>query len=612
MSFALDWLAFGSLSGHGVLMLVFTLAVFAAFVTDRLQIGTVCLAVLILLPALFFVFPMQGVEPYRFFGGFGHPALVAICSLMILGRSLVLTGALDPAARQLAWLVARAPWLALLVVLVGAAAMSGFVNDTPLVVLLIPLLATALRRAGRAPAFMLMPMNHAVLIGGMATTIGTSTNVIVVSLAVALGVPMLGMFDFYPLVAVAALPALAYLWLVAPWLLRDVAPAQPAQAQPVFDAELRVVDGSPLVGATVRAVLRRAGGRLPLRQIRRADGTLAAPLPALVLRAGDRLVLCDTVEHLKEAEARLGAPLHDFDAAAPAGDAAPTLDLVAAQLVVTPQSPLVGRTVRGERLQEKYQLTLIGLRKARDSAERQPRENLADVRVEPGDVLLLQGHADAMRLLQRDGVALMLDERLALPRRRKSPVALLTLAGVVLAAGVGGMPIALAAMVGVLVLLVTRTLAWQEIGSALSVNVVLLVAASLALGDALGVTGGTTFLAHALVAVVDAMPPAWALAALMGLMGLLTNFVSNNAAAAVGTPLAVEVARALGVPPEPFVLAVLFGCNLCYVTPMAYQTNLLVMNVAGYTFRDFVRVGAPLFVLMWVALSVLLARHYGL
>ena len=155
MSFDLDWLAFGPLSGHGVLMLVFTLAVFAAFVTDRLQIGTVCLAVLILLPALFFVFPMQGVEPYRFFGGFGHPALVAICSLMILGRSLVLTGALDPAARQLAWLVARAPWLALLVVLVGAAAMSGFVNDTPLVVLLIPLLATALRRAGRAPAWAL-------------------------------------------------------------------------------------------------------------------------------------------------------------------------------------------------------------------------------------------------------------------------------------------------------------------------------------------------------------------------------------------------------------------------------------------------------------------------
>ena len=608
MTFSLDWLALGALSGHGVLMLVFTLVVFAAFVSDRLEIGTVCLAVLILLPALFFVFPLPGVEPYRFFGGFGHPALVAICSLMILGRSLLLTGALDPAARQLAWLVARAPWLALLLVLVGAAAMSGFVNDTPLVVLLIPLLTTALRRAGRAPAFMLMPMNHAVLIGGMATTIGTSTNVIVVSLASGLGVPAFGMFDFYPIVAVAALPALAYLWLVAPWLLRDVAPAQPVQAQPVFDAELRVLDGSPLDGATVRTALRRTGGRMPLRQIRRAEGTLAAPLPALVLRPGDRLVVRDTAEHLKEYEARLGAPLHDFDGAGSA-----PLDLVAAQLVVTPQSPLVGRTVRGERLQEKYQLTLIGLRQARDADEAPPAmERLADLRVEPGDVLLLQGHADAVRMLQSDGVALLLDERLALPRRRKSPLALLTLAGVVLAAGVGGVPIALAAMVGVLVLLVTRTLAWQEVGSSLSVNVVLLVAASLALGDALGVTGGTSAVARGLVAVVEGMPAAWALAALMGLMGLLTNFVSNNAAAAVGTPLAVEVARALGVPPEPFVLAVLFGCNLCYVTPMAYQTNLLVMNVAGYTFRDFVRVGAPLFLMLWVALSVLLARHYGL
>lgn len=613
MIFSLDGLALGSLSGHGVLMLVFTLAVFAAFVSDRLQIGTVCLAVLILLPALFFVFPMPGVEPYRFFGGFGHPALVAICSLMILGRSLLLTGALDPAARQLAWLVARAPWLALLLVLVGAAAMSGFVNDTPLVVLLIPLLTAALLRAGRAPAFMLMPMNHAVLIGGMATTIGTSTNVIVVALAAGLGVPAFGMFDFYPIVAMAALPALAYLWLVAPWLLSDVAPAQPVQAQPVFDAELRVLQGSPLDGATVRTALRRLGERILLRQVRRADGTLTAPLPALVLRAGDRLVVRDTVEHLKEAESRLGAPLHDLDAAAAAGDGSLPLDLVAAQLVVTPQSPLVGRTVRGERLQEKYQLTLIGLRKARDAAEAPPAlDHLADTRVEPGDVLLLQGHADAVRMLQSDGVALMLDERLALPRRRKSPLALLTLAGVVLAAGVGGVPIALAAMVGVLALLVTRTLAWQEVGSSLSVNVVLLVAASLALGDALGVTGGTSAVARGLVAVVEGLPAAWALAALMGLMGLLTNFVSNNAAAAVGTPLAVEVARALGVPPEPFVLAVLFGCNLCYVTPMAYQTNLLVMNVAGYTFRDFVRVGAPLFLMLWVSLSVLLARHYGL
>jgi di/tricarboxylate transporter len=615
MTFSLDALALGTLSGHGVLLLLFALAVFAVFASDRFRIGSVCLAVLILLPALFFVFPLPGVDPYRFLGGFGHPALVAICALMILGHALVLTGALEPAARRLSWLVERAPWLALLVVLIGAAGLSGVMNDTPVVVLLIPLLMAALRRAGRAPAVMLLPMNYAVLIGGMATTIGTSTNLIVVSLAAGLGVSAFGVFEFFPLVATAALPALAYLWLVAPWLLRHVEPATPVEAQPVFDAELRIPAGSALDGAQVREVLRRTRARLPLRQIRRAGGALTLPLPTAVLRAGDRLVVRDTVENLKDYESRLGTPLHDFDPAAAGGAAAdggPEADAaVAAQLIVTPQSPLVGRTVRGERLADKYRLTLIGLRKAREGAEVH-RGDLADLRVEAGDVLLMQGSPESLRILQRDGVGLMLDERLALPRARKSPVALLTLVGVVAAASLGGVPIALAALVGVLVLLTTRAVAWRDVGAALSVNVVLLVAASLALGDALTVTGGTAFLARSFLALADGLPAPWVLAALMALIGLLTNFVSNNAAAAIGTPLAVEVARGLGLPPEPYVLAVLFGCNLCYVTPMAYQTNLLVMNVGGYRFADFVRVGAPLFVIMWVGLSVLLAMRYAI
>ena len=147
----------------------------------------------------------------------------------------------------------------------------------------------------------------------------------------------------------------------------------------------------------------------------------------------------------------------------------------------------------------------------------------------------------------------------------------------------------------------------------LSVKVILLVAASLALGDAL-----RAHRRHRLAgAAAGRRPrrrwrPAWVLALLMGLMGLLTNFVSNNAAAAIGTPLGIELARSLGVPPEPFVLAVLFGCNLCYLTPMGYQTNLLVMNAGGYRFGDFVRVGTPLFLIMWAGLSYGLVLRYGL
>jgi di/tricarboxylate transporter len=604
---SLDLISIGPLSGHAVLMLVFALAVFATFASDRFQIGSVCLGVLILLPALFFAFPHPGVEPYRFFDGFGHPALVAICALMILGHALVLTGALEPAARRLAVLVEKAPRLALLLVLVVAGAASGVMNDTPVVVLLMPLLIAALKRAGRGPAFMLMPMNFAVLIGGMGTTIGTSTNLIVVALAASLGVRAFDVFDFLPLVATAALPALAYLWVVAPWLLRHVADAPAAEVQPVFEAELRVAEGSWLDGAKVHEVLKRSGGRLPLRQLRRAGGALTHPLPSATLNVGDCLIVQATAEQLKDYEARLDARLHSIeqehrpDANNPA---------VAAQLVITPESPLVGRTARGARFADTYGLILIGLRKPFGSAP--SGTELPDQRIDAGDVLLLQGPTEALQAVQRDALGLLLDERLALPRRRHAMVALGTLAGVVGAAGLGGVPIALAALVGVLVLLGTRTLAWKEVGSSLSINVVLIVAASLALGDALTVTGATAAMARGFVALAAGWPPPLVLAALMGMMGMLTNFVSNNASAAIGTPMAVEIARLLGLPAEAYVLAVLFGCNLCYITPMAYQTNLLVMNAAGYGFRDFVRVGGPLFLIMWASLSWVLAGHYGL
>ena len=219
----------GGLGAHGVVMLVFAAIVFGLFVWDRLPITTVCLVILVALPLGFVLAPLQTaqgeVDPMRFFAGFGHPALIAICALMIVGHGLVVTGALEPAARHLSGWVASSPRLALLAVLVGAAGASGLVNDTPVVVLLIPLILAAAARAKVSGGTMLMPMNYAVLIGGMATTIGTSTNLIVVALAAGLGIVPFSLFSFYPLVAAAAVPALLYLWLVAPRLLAHVHPA---------------------------------------------------------------------------------------------------------------------------------------------------------------------------------------------------------------------------------------------------------------------------------------------------------------------------------------------------------------------------------------------------
>ncbi len=302
-----------ALQPHGLATLVFAAVVFAVFVWDRLPIATVCLGILALLPLGFALFPLPlasgTLDAMRFFAGFGNPALVAICALMVMGHGLVVTGALEPAARALGVWVARSPRLALLAVMVGAASASGVVNDTPVVVLLIPLLLTAARQAKASATTMLLPMNYAVLIGGMATTIGTSTNLIVVALAASLGVAPLAMFGHFPLVALAAGPALAYLWLVAPRLLAGVEGPDENLSEEVFDAEIRIAEGSRFEGRKLREAMEIIGSSEQLVALRRGDVAMAR-LPSAILRADDRIVVRDTAQRLKEIEARLDAKLH--------------------------------------------------------------------------------------------------------------------------------------------------------------------------------------------------------------------------------------------------------------------------------------------------------------
>jgi di/tricarboxylate transporter len=240
------------------------------------------------------------------------------------------------------------------------------------------------------------------------------------------------------------------------------------------------------------------------------------------------------------------------------------------------------------------------------------REGAATAILRPGDVLLVQGPGDRIEQLKTAGGVLVLDANLALPHTRKAPVALAIMGLVIFLAATKLLPMVLAAASGVALLMLTGCLRWQEATDALASNVIMIVVASLALGEALEVTGTIRRAGELLALTGDWMHPAAIMACLMIFMAMITNFVSNNAAAIIGTPVAVVMAATLGVDPRPFVLAVLFGCNLSYATPMGYQTNLLVMSAGGYRFADFVRAGLPLLLLMWLTLSWLLAASYDL
>jgi di/tricarboxylate transporter len=390
---------------------------------------------------------------------------------------------------------------------------------------------------------------------------------------------------------------------------------------------LYVDENSKIAGKSLQEARKLAGGNLRLLDVQRGDGVLLARLPTLVFKPGDRLFVRDTPERLKEIEGILGTPLHDQETdadeaeakkageakAGAEGEKNPESDEDAKQrlveVVVTNDSPLNGSSVRRERFADEYGLFVLAIHRGQYHQEVR-RGELGDVVLGTGDVLLVQGSAGDIRRLKSNHAMLVLDSTVDLPDTRRATLALGIMAAVIAAAATGLLPISVAALLGVAVMIATHCLTWKEAGKGLSAQVIMIVVTSLALGVALTVTGATDYVARLFVALTAGMSPSAILGGLMLLMALLTNILSNNAAGIIGTPIAIGIANQLGLAPEPFVIAIIAGVNLSFVTPMAYQTNLLVLHAGGYRFMDFVRVGGPLALVMWAGFVYVIPRFF--
>lgn len=599
---------------HALAMLLITVIALYFFRREDIPLETSSLSVLIILCLVFTVFPFEingdYLKPSSLFFGFGHEALVTVCALMIIGHALVRTGALVPVGRTLARLWKVSPKLSLLLTLVIAGTLSAFVNNTPIVILFLPILANVALRTGSDTSPMLLPMGLATLVGGMTTTIGTSTNLLVVSVASDMGLDRIGMFDFSFPAVIAATIAIAYLWLVAPKLLPKREPTLLDTSPRLFSAYLNINEDSLVNGKTVSEALKFTDEQLTIESIqRKPDYRNIVPFPDTILKEGDRLHVKDSPEQLKEFESVLQATLfsgnHEVDEGHPLNAEKQKL----AEIAVVQASGMVGKTLKDVQFAKRYGISVLALHrdgKAMDIG----RKSIGNVVIHTGDVLLVQGDADQIAEIRENCGFLIIDGASDLPYSKKAPLALFVIFFVIIIAALGILPIAISSLCGTLILLITKCLDWNEISSALSSQVVLIVVASLALGSAMMQTGGAEYIAKVFVALAYELPPGGVLSALMLMLAVLTNIVSNNAAAVIGTPIAISVANQLNVPVEPFILAVLFGANLSYATPMAYKTNILVMNAGGYQFSDFVRVGLPLIILMWVTLSLLLSWIY--
>lgn len=589
-------------SPHAAAAIALTVLMFYGFVSGKARVEIISLLTIGIIALGLYFAPLPGTQPkdglVLAFEGFGHPALITICALMIMGRGLVVTGALDPAARFLERLFKFNLQFGLLFSLVIAFVLSMGINNTPVLVLLMPIFV-ALGSRGALPASKtLIPLNASSLLGGMATTIGTSTNLLVASIAVDMGMPQMSVFHFTPIVLIASLVALPYIWLVMPRLLPDNS-KEAGHHYRKYYATLRLGPASSAFDKDREAVAALLPNDVTI------DKNTRYPLVP-----GGRLSIRGTQEGIDEAmrlfKATAAPAWLDDQLRYEARRADEDVHL--AEMAIGTDSRLIGKTLQTAGLRE---IGVMGVDQARKLLnDNRPRN--AEAVLREGDVLLVMGTDDHLQAFARGEGMLILAGAKELPRSNKATLATIIMFGTIMLASAGLMPIAISALGGAVLMFVTGCVRFDRVGRALSGQVIVLVAASITIGKIVLVSGGAEWLGQLLAVGLQYLPAAGVLAAIMVFVTILTNFASNATAAAVGTPIAFSLAYQLSMPVEPMVLAVLFGCNLCYATPVAYQTNMLIMAEGEYKFNDYIKTGIPLVAIMIVTLSTLLVIFYDI
>ncbi len=604
-------------------------AALVVYALERLPMEVTSLGVICVLLVFFHFFPVSGPDganllgPAPLLAGFASPALITVLALLVVGQGLVGTGVLDQAAQAVLSLGRYNVWLSVSLALGAALVVSAFLNNIPVVVIFIPIIQAVATRLKRSPSRYMMPLSFAGILGGMTTLIGSSTNLLVSDELAALGLARLGFFEFSVPGMVVAGAGMVYVLLVVPRLLHERASIAgeligPAGKQ--FIAQISVPDSSQLVGQ------KAVGGFFPnlkdltVRLILRGEHAFLPPFEDLRIEAGDLIIVAATRKAITDViSGVVGVVVPDLrdgrtppPSAEPAGRRERALGdgtQVLAEVMVAPNSRLIGSNLEQIGFRYRFRCIVLGM----ERRARMIRSRITEVPLEAGDVLLVQGPPDDVRKLRHNrDVVLMEWSAAELPSRERARLAALIFGAVVVAAGTGALPIVVAAVAGALAMILVGAVNPGQATQAMDPGIILSIATALALGAVLQRTGGAAFIADAVLGAFGGSGPAVMLSAFFLVVALLSNVISTKASAVLFTPIAVGIADGLGADPMAFAVAVVFAANCAFASPIAYQTNLLVMGPGHYRFTDFIRAGLPLILVAWVAFSLFAPWYYGL
>lgn len=592
---------------------------------DKISLELTSIVVLSALLLFFHLFPLTNpsgeiiLSTTKLFTGFANPALIAVISLLIVGQAVVQTGALNEIANVIVKVSRNNALISIGMSLLVVMLISAMLNNTPVVVIFIPILAAIAKHYEISVSKIMIPLSYSAILGGMTTLIGSSTNLLVSGTMEEMGLVPLKFFDFTIPGLVMASVGLLYVLFIAPKLLPDrasLAKEMVGNDERKFIAQIEVERNADFVGKKVEDNNFPDYKDISIRMIQRGEHAYLPPFEEymtlqpmdIVVVSAKRQDIADLLSKQPSAILQNTPGAKDITSDDDEGAGEIQSDTSMAEVIITPSSRMVGRNLEQVGFHHHHHCVVLGIQRQ----SRIIRSRLTEIRLAAGDVLLVMGKRKDIFTLQESKDMLLLEwSTQEIHSGRKAIPASIILAGVVGLSAVDIVPITISAFIGATAAILTGCLNLRQAKRAIDSQIVLIVATSLALGAAMQATGGAHYIATVIIDIFAGASAVTLMSVLFLLMVMLTNVLSNNASAVLFTPIAIGMAQELGVPHMMFVMAVIFACNCSFITPIGYQTNLLVMGPGHHKFSDFMRSGLPLALLMWITYTLFAPWYFG-
>jgi di/tricarboxylate transporter len=563
-------------------------------ITEKISVDLTAIGIMVLLVVSNILTPKEAI------GGFANPAVITVGAMFVVSKGMMRTGGVEFIGRKIIMMAGGNYKFALIIILLSVAIASAFINNTPVVILFIPVVMTMCCEFGLSPSKFLIPVSYASILAGTCTLIGTSTNIIISDLSAGFGYDGLTMFELSSLGVPLAVTGILFLYFAAPRVL-------PALANPIcqlqdsahrqYLAELKISEKSNLVGKYPGEIFSEKYPSIKVIELIKKSHIYHPNRVKMIISAEDILLVKGSLNDLVAILHNEGVdlPTTEMDLVLGAQKDAP----IVVEIIISPHSTLRGQQLNRTSLAKDPGINIIAVKRTNlHMTEKQ----IHDVRLQTGDILLIWCHESKLESIRSSTEYIVIEDVYEeLVHKRKALWAIINFIGMVVTASLGLADIMTCALTAAFLMIITGCLQMRDAYRALQGDVLLLIAGTIALGTAMQKTGASQLYAEAFLSVFTDFSPIIILGAIVLLTSICTQLLSNNATAVLLLPIAISTAIGIGVDPKPFIIGVCFGASACFATPMGYQTNLMVYGPGGYSFVDYMKLGIPLNIFVVVA-----------